>query len=256
VYTFLDNLKKFRSPERAAFEDEIARKELEARDRTSYREYEKQMTAERLTPLSYEEWAKFLPDSDDPATRGSSTSNRAAWTQLTLSIKERIGSQQLDDEELAELGFDLRHRPNWELSYTSHGIATMLEKFRNRELRFVPSLHVSPVGEFLGRNNLTLSGPHIEIAFNLLWNLNLIEPKPEPQPEPEAPKVNLAIEPDQALEERQRREAYGTRVVAKGPDGHEYTQYEIDRLSADEFKRVMRLFGENVPRFSHVLKAS
>jgi hypothetical protein len=239
------------SRERRAWIEAENKRVRNAEDQAQYANYEQQMKSERLTPLPYEQWAKLLPEEDDPVVRGTFASNRAAWTQFATVTKERVASQSLDDDELVELGFDVRFRPNWELEYTSHGVAAMFEKFRERESRFVPSLQFRPVGDFLLRNKLILSGPHIEIAFALLWNLNLIAPKPEP--EPEARKVNLAVEPDPALIERKRREEYGTKIAVTGPDGRGYTQFELDRLGSDEYKSVMRLFGDRQPRFSNVI---
>lgn len=254
-FSFAENLQRFRSKERAAFENNIARQERQVQDKAAYEQYRRENEAERLTPLSFEEWAKFISENDDPAIRGASASNRATWRQLANVTKTRIANDTLSDEELSELGFDLRHRPNWRFEYTSHGIAAMFERFRDREPRFVSALHLSPVGEFLGNNNLILAGPHIEIAFNLLWNMNLIQAKPEPVSEPEAPKVNLQVEPDPAREREQRRRDYFEKTIITH-EGVNYTQAALDKLSATDFRRVMGLYGENLPRFSAVIKTS
>jgi hypothetical protein len=65
--------------------------------------------------------------------------------------------------------------------------------------------------------------------------------------------VNLRIEKDPEVEAERRKREYGTKVVAVAPDGTEYTQFVLDRLSADEYKRVMRLVGDRLPRFSNVI---
>ena len=93
--------------------------------------------------------------------------------------------------------------------------------------------------------------------------MGVIQPKPEPEPEPKQSEglneygVNLQIEHDPVLDARlaaqRRQQEYGTLIVATGPDGQQYTQYELDRLSADNFKKVMRLFGDRLPKFSNVI---
>src|SRR5258708_22007730 len=88
-------------------------------------------------------------------------------------------------------------------------------------------------------------------AFERLQYLGLLEERPEPEP---LPAAEARPEVDPAELERQRREAYHTKVLTVY-GGREYTQYDIDRLSADEFKRVMGLYGENLPRFSNVIRA-
>jgi hypothetical protein len=230
------------------------KRQLDAENLAEYHKYEQQITAERLTPLSFEDWAKLLPKNDDPAIRATFASSRANWTQLVNVTKERITSQPLDDEELLELGFDLKNRVRVpEIDLPINVVRLGLEQFAKREPKFDVKFHIeNGLSEFFDRNKLFPTASNLERAFALLTRLGILSPKPEPEREPER-KVNLDIEPDQALEARQRREAYGTHIVAKGPDGREYTQYELDRLSADDFKQVMRLFGERQPRFSHVI---
>jgi hypothetical protein len=57
-----------------------------------------------------------------------------------------------------------------------------------------------------------------------------------------------------ARRKKARRDEYATKSVVTGPEGKGYTQYELDRLSADEYRRVMRLCGDRQPRFSNVMR--
>lgn len=112
------------------------------------------------------------------------------------------------------------------------------------------------------RNKLNPTATNFARAFCLLWNLGVIQPKPDPKPkqQPEglnAHGVNISIEHDPVLDTRlaaqRRQQEYRTRIVAVGPDGQESTQYQLDRLSANDFKKALRLFGDRLPKFSNVI---
>jgi hypothetical protein len=221
-------------------------------DRNEYAVYVEGMKRERLTPLSFDEWAKFLPqDTDDPKIRGASATNRATWASFAKAAKERILDQRLEDAELSEFGFDIRYRPDHELEgYSPAVIADLFSRFRDREPRFDVS-QIEQIGGLLQRNRLTLVEPHIELAFNILLGLGVIQPKPAPVTEPDPPRpeginrfgINLQIETDPALEARKRREKYETEVIVVCPEtGRHWTQLQIDKLADSEtYRRLMRL---------------
>lgn len=223
----------------------------ERENKAEYQKYVQQVKAERLTPLPYEDWRKLLPADDDPAIRGFVATDRATRKELLTVAKDVIAKQRLSDGELDEFGFDIRYRPNYEMELTPAIIADVFSKFRDREPRFDAGLHLETVGHFLELNRLVLSGPHVQIAFNLLWGLGLIEPKPAPvsEPAPARPEgvneygVNLQVDRDPAIEARKRREKYETEIVVTDPEtGKGWTQFQLDNLADSEtFRRLMRI---------------
>jgi hypothetical protein len=224
----------------------------EEENKTEYQKYVRQMKDERLTPLAYIEWKKFLPGDDDPVLRGFVATDRANRTELRTVAKDVICKRQLSDAELSEVGFDTRYRPDHDIeNYSPAVIADIFSRFRDVEPRFDVS-HVEPIGHFLKRNRLMLVGPHIELAFNMLLGLGVIEPKPAPvmEPAPARPEgvngygVNLQIETDPAIETRNRRKKYETEIVVTDPQNNNrgWTQYELDHLADSEtYRRLMRL---------------
>ena len=129
--------------ERQEFVESFERQNRETEDRKEYQRYATDMRNNGTTPLSFDEWQQFIPEEfsqEQPAVRAALASANSNWKQLVEVTKERVASIPLDDDELRDLGFDLRFRPIWENEYTSHGIAAAFEKFRS-EPRFVPSVH-------------------------------------------------------------------------------------------------------------------
>lgn len=243
--------------EHREFVQQEERRRRDHEDHVEYAQYVEQVESEqrrcapaqRIEPLTFEEWRTFIPEElkDAPAAvRGTAATNKALWRVLSRSVKAEVESGVLEDQKLSQLGFDIRKRPtqqNFELEFTPFSLGALFEKLRKRDSRFVPTLHVQPVCEFLVRNRLMFGGNHPDLAFNILWNFGIIGPTVEPESQPEGANqfgVELRVEHDPAVEARKRREAYGTKIVATGPDGHQYTQFQLDRLPADEVLRVLR----------------
>jgi hypothetical protein len=236
-----------------------AKRQRDAENAMQYQKYVTQMQVEHLAPLMFEEWERFLPEADDPEVRGAFATNLANSTQLLAVTKERITNQSLDDQELEEHGFDLRNRvqvPAIELSVNV--VRLGFEQFVKRESRFDSKVHIDPMSEFFDRNKLFPSAANFQRVFDFLMSLGILSPKPEAQTEPQRTevnhRVNLQVDIDPVVEERKRRDEYGTKKVLTGPDGKSFTQYELDRLSADEYRRVMKLCGDRQPRFSNVMR--
>ena len=176
--------------ERREWIDAENRRIREQEDRSEYEKYVGQMKAERLTPAPYAEWRKFLSEDDDPVVRGFVATDRANRKELRTVAKDVISKRKLSDDELSEFGFDTRYRPDHDVeNYSPAVIADIFSRFRDHEPRFDVS-HVEPIGHFLKRNRLMLVGPHIELAFNILLGVGVIEPKPAPVAEP-APVADL-----------------------------------------------------------------
>lgn len=249
--------------ERIAFEREFHEQQRSKEDREQYDVYVADRRKERLEPLSFEEWRKFIPEEfkdHAPELRGAAASARSTWKETAVLTRDTVAKHRLADEALAELGFDLRLRRNYEFEPLSTPILVdIFTRFRHTEPRFVPTLHLEPISECLSRNQVAFTTPHIRIAWELLLTLGIIQ-LPEPEPEAKRPEgvnehgVNLQIaEKDPKVEAERKRREYGTKVVAVGPDGTEYTQFALDRLSADDYKTVMRLVGDRLPKFSNVI---
>jgi len=236
--------------ERQQFVREFEQQQRDSEDQEQYGRYAKDMQVSGTVPLSFEEWRKFIPEEfskEEPAVRAALASANSNWKQLVEVTKERVASVPLDDDELRDLGFDLRFRPIWENEYTSHGIAVAFEKFRDVERRFVPSVHFRPVGDFLMRNRIMLSEPHIQLAFTILLNYVLITPV---EPEVEQLRANLRVEPDPEIERQKRLRDYEEKPVVRF-EGRDYTQKELDVMDSQTYQRVMRM---NTPRVTDVLR--
>jgi len=235
--------------ERQQFVQEFEQQQRDSEDQEQYGRYAKDMQVSGTVPLSFEEWRKFIPEEfskEEPAVRAALASANSNWKQLVAVTRERVASVPLDDDELTDLGFDLRFRPIWENEYTSHGVAAAFERFRDYEKRFANS-HFRPVGDFLLRNRIMLSEPHIELAFSIFWNYALIAPV---EPKVEQPRVNLRVETDPEIERQKRLRDYEEKPIVRF-EGRDYSQKEIDLMDSTTFRRVvMRM---RTPRVTDVL---
>lgn len=83
--------------------------------------------------------------------------------------------------------------------------------------------------------------------------LNKRAPEPQPAAEPELQPTVEVQELDPVEAERIAKEKYHTEIVAFYA-GKSFTQFDLDRLPADEYRKVMGLYGENLPRFSNVIQ--
>src|SRR5579864_2855368 len=196
-----------------AFMREEAEKQRLAEDRAEHEKYVAEIEreqrgcapAEKIQPLSFEEWRKFIPaelQNAPAAVRGAAASTKSTMTRLLTVAFDRIKTGELSDDELAVLGFDPEDRvfiPEAQLSIPM--IVDIFNRFAQREPRYVRKLHYKAITDFLSRNNLVPSEKHVALAFNHLLGVSAIA-APEPEPEPERPEsvyVNLQIESDPEL---------------------------------------------------------
>src|SRR5690242_12537087 len=93
--------------ERREWIDAENRRIREQEDRSEYEKYVGQMKAERLTPLAFDEWRKFLPAENDAVVRGFVATDRANRKELLSVARDVISKRQLSDAELSEFGFDI-----------------------------------------------------------------------------------------------------------------------------------------------------
>jgi hypothetical protein len=88
-------------------------------------------------------------------------------------------------------------------------------------------------------------------AVERLRHFGLLEERPTPAPEPVAPEQ---VEPDPEEVRQRRREEYRTKIIVTDPrTGESFTEYQLDRLSADDYKRLM--IGEfSTPTVADVIR--
>jgi len=101
---------------------------------------------------------------------------------------------------------------------------------------------------YLQRHGIVLaSATQLELAARRLDEFGLLERRPVVEPTPEPPYVNLSIERPAEPTPKRREPEMGYDL--KTGEQRLYTPYEIDRLSADEYRRVFRLCGDKMPTF-------
>lgn len=238
--------------------------ERERQDKQEYAKYTAAIDEEnadeppalRITPLSFEQWRKFAPnDVADPVLRGAATTNHALIQNEMKVTKERIATAELDDSELRLLGYDLSERiydPDLEL--TPGVLAQFFCRVEQEHPQFDRS-HIGPIGDFLTRNRLFPGTDAIARTLHLLLAVNLIQPRQ--QPEPEKPNLNIAPPSPEAVREQQRRDYLTKPVVSDPRTGETLTAYHLDRISADEYKRIMAANNQfvNVPMNALYMRA-
>lgn len=207
--------------------------------------------AERIKPLTFSKWRECIPAElrdAPPVVRGGAATATACMRTLATVAIDRLKRAELTDQELATLGFDPEGRmllPEVELSVPV--LVDIFTKFNEREPRYRKPLHYGPITDFLLRNNLILSERNVELIFNHLLGVGAIA-LPEPEPEPVRPTgvnefgVNLSMAPNPEVEKRKQWERYTTAVVCTDPEtGKGYTEYMLDRVDSENYRRLMRI---------------
>src|SRR5579864_3874293 len=202
------------------FVKEEERKEREAADRAEYKKYVEEIEAEqrrcspaeRIEPLTFDQWRKFIPEElkDAPAAvRGAAAIARSTMTRVLKVGFDIIKAARMSDEDLSVLGFDIDDRiiiPEAQLSIPV--IVDVFRQFAKSEPLYRQKLHFDAIADFLTRNRLVPSQKHVSLAFKYLLGTHAIA-APEPEPEPERPPgvnqygVNLTIEHDPVFDARE-----------------------------------------------------
>lgn len=233
---------------------EEEKKQLESEERAEHAKFVTELEsqqrhcapAERVEPLSFEEWRKFIPEEmkNEPASlRGAVATANYTMSRLKNVAVERLKSGKLTDEELQSLGADLSDKLFSEDQLSVPLVLDLFNRFRAREPRFRKSLHYKIMTDWLLRNDLLPTDRHLLLVWNTLLGIGALSlPEPEPQPESRSTKVNLSIEPDPAIEAQKRWEKYTTEIVVTCPDtGIQYTQYALDRVSSELYRKLLRI---------------
>jgi hypothetical protein len=262
----LAGMREFR--EFAKQEDE---KQRLAEDQAEYAKYasivdEEQKRVPRalkVSPIPFETWRNFTDQSVvDPVLRGAQATNaallhkvrsdEAAETEAAnKKARDAVAAGKRDDaftmgEQTRKLRF-----PNIEAA-SAFAKAEAQAFLESTPAYYATKKNWETMRSYVEAQGVTVPDRYVfSLAFTRLSELGLLEPAPEP--EPEAPPVDVQ-EPDPEEIKRQQRDRYRTAVVIIDPQtGQGYTEYQLDRLPADDYKRLM-LGEHSTPTISDVIR--
>lgn len=220
MYTLEQNLKQFRSKERAEFEDALDREEEDKRLAPIRAAQAEQ--SRLLTQIHDAEKQEVLAGRLDPG----------------FTVPESVAGKRMSIKEASEFN-------------SSEGA-----KFKANTPEFYPSnKNIRTLLDYLLQQNVYIADEAtFRAAFERLRSLGLLEERPT-EPEPVTVMQSETQQSDPDAERERKRQEYFTKPVVNYA-GKDYSQADLDRLSADEYRRVVGLYGENLPRFSNVMQAS
>jgi hypothetical protein len=247
-------------------------REQESRRRSAYREYVELVENEqrrvppkfKVSPLSYEDWAKHIPaDVIDISLASQIATNAALLSKTRTEEAAQAETERNQAREACRQGQpDTNH---WKIPAGAAGLKMTIEQatafarqqgkqFVEHNPEYFPSAaNVAAVTKYLTAQNVTIPTEEcLKLAWLRLRELGMIEERPAPLLEP-APE-SQEPQPDSEELREQKRNEYRTKVVVTDPrTGQDYTEYQLDRLPADEYKRLM--IGEfRTPRITDVIK--
>ena len=194
-----------------------------------------------------------------------------AAKQETAMRPVRQAEQALTNTMLAARAFDReavlsdRPDPEFKLPQTLYGKRLSLadaQRFNTEQARafvancpeFYPSeKNRKAILSYLEAQKVAIADESTyRAAFERLRFLGLLDERPEPEPVEVQPEP--VVDPSEA--KRQALEKYHTEIIATDPrTGQELTAYMLDRLSAEDYRRIV--FGEYaVPKVSDVVNAN
>jgi hypothetical protein len=257
--------------ERRAFEQAEREKQRLAEDQIEYEKYvqivhddqQRVAPAHRIAPIPLEEWRAFTDSSiGDPVLRGARATNEALLSKVRRDEAAEVEAERKQAREDVLAG---KPDPAWEIPASAAGLKMPIEQARDfaktAAAQFVkenPEYYATmnnfeTIVAYLTTNGVNIPDKNVFAqAFSRLTELGLLEQRPapvqEPIPEPQEPQ------PDPEVLRQQKRNEYLTKVVVTDPrTGQGYTEYQLDRLPADEYKRLM--IGEfKTPRITDVIK--
>jgi hypothetical protein len=195
----------------------------------------------RVEPLSFEEWRKFCPQNEsDPVLRGAKASNLALLTracaedqkeQDELDAEVRAGRPDplfLMPENAKKLRMDQSQAYKFEEKQVAIFIKQTPEYFPCRK-------NADAIRDYLIAQGAEIANIELlRLAFKRLSALGLLEQRPAPAPTP-AP-ITRKPEPKPA---EPQDEFIGFDLQTG--ERRKFSQFEVDRMSAQEFKRVFRI---------------
>jgi hypothetical protein len=227
---------------------------LEAEDQQGYETYLQTLAQEQartpkayqITPLPFEEWRQNLPVGEaDPKVRALVGTKNALTKAHVSYFRNKVVNQSLDDDDLLQLGFDLRQRHGDNSEVNPVLLRQSYDTLRALHAsEFDHDLHFGELSKFIDAYGLDPNLHNLESAFAMLWHLGIIQPKaakPEPNPALNRYDDNLGVEPDSELEHDKTRRKYREEIVVTDPrTGQGYTQYQLDHVvDADTYKRLV-----------------
>jgi hypothetical protein len=258
--------------ERRAFEQAEREKQLLAEDQIEYEKYvqivhddqQRVAPAHRIAPIPLEEWRAFTDSSiGDPVLRGARATNEALLSKVR---RDEAAEVEAERKQARESFLEGRPDTSWKIPASAAGLKMPIEQARDfaktAATQFVkenPEYYATmnnfeTIVAYLTTNGVNIPDKNVFAqAFSRLTELGLLEQRPatpiaETIPEPQEPQ------PDPEVLRQQKRNEYLTKVVVTDPrTGQGYTEYQLDRLPADEYKRLM--IGEfKTPRITDVIK--
>jgi hypothetical protein len=258
--------------ERRAFEQAEREKQLLAEDQIEYEKYvqivhddqRRVAPAHRIAPIPLEEWRAFTDSSiGDPVLRGATATNEALLSKVRRDEAAEVEAERKQAREDVLAG---KPDPAWKIPASAAGLKMPIEQAKEfaktAAVQFVkenPEYYATmnnfeTIVAYLTTNGVNIPDKNVFAqAFSRLTELGLLEQRPatpiaETIPEPQEPQ------PDPEVLRQQKRNEYLTKVVVTDPrTGQGYTEYQLDRLPADEYKRLM--IGEfKTPRITDVIK--
>lgn len=240
--------------ERRAFEQAEAERQRLAEDQVEYEKYRSAIEdeqryvppAHQMAPLDFETWRSYAPqDEPDPILRGQIAANGALLSKVRRDEAAEVKSGKADPAfQIPESAKGLR----MSVEAAKEFARKQGELFVEHNPEYFPSgANVAVISKYLGEQGITIPNEEcLRVAWLRLRELGMIEERPiQPEPEP--------LGADKELKE-QKRHDYHRKIVVIDPRTNEgLTQYQVDRLSADEYKRLM--IGEfKTPRLTDVIK--
>jgi hypothetical protein len=244
-----------------AFAKQEAHKQRLAEDRAEYQKYRKVIEdeqhrvppAHRIAPLGFEEWRKFMPEDEvDPVLRGLAATNRALVSTVSKEERDVVTAGKAD--------------PAWQTPASAAGLKMSIEAAKTvvkaqaeAFLEATPAYYPTKpnwerMKSYIESQRIAIPNQDVfKQAFERLSALGLLEQRPVPETEPAVPEhEEPQLDPEEL--KRQKQQQYRTEIVITDPrTGQGYTEYQLDRLPADEYKRLM--IGEfRTPRITDVIK--
>ena len=219
----------------------------------------------KVSPVPFETWRSFTDQSiADPVLRGAQathavllhkvrTDEAAEIEAANKKAREAVAAGKRDDaftmgEQTRKLRF-----PNIEAA-SAFAKAEAQAFLESTPAYYATQKNWDAMRSYVEAQGVTVPDRYVfALAFTRLSALGLLE-QPAPEPEPEAPPVEHVQEPDPEEIKRQQRDRYRTEIMIIDPQtGLGYTEYQLDRLPADEYKRLM-LGEHSTPTISDVIR--
>ena len=233
-------------------------RELESRRRAAYDEYVQLVESDQLrvqprykvSPLSYEDWSKYIPADVTDISLASQIATNAALLKITLT--EEATQAEAESKQAREDVLAGKPDPTFKIPASAAGLKMSIDQakaFANEQgklfVQHNPEYYPCPANVAAITKYLTeqtdIAIPNEE-CFRLAWirlrELGLIEERPA-LTEPETASQEIPAE-SELLD--------GFDVVTGEP--RKYTQREVWNMDSTTYRKAFRAWGENRPKFT------